>query len=206
MGGGGSKQTFLREIDANLNSQFTAHCNASAQSIQEIVLRDVNIIATENCRISFINRASVNSSCDMSPIIDAIAEMAVSADQEFARTLQDTQDRQANATCEADNCTDRVKVAVKNNLHSACESSSKAQQTMQVTGATIFCDGNSVAEFGSFSEVRATCLRSLLHGGVEEVSGQNSGNSSSSPQSSDYDMMMMMGALALIAIIILIKK
>lgn len=211
MGGGGSKQTsVLREIDAKLDAQFTAHCNASAQSIQEIVLRDVNIIARENCKISFMNKASVNSSCDMGPIIDAIAEMTVSADQEFAKTLQDAQDRQANAKCEADNCTDKVKVAVTKKLNSACESSSKAQQTMQVTGATIFCDGNSVAEFGNFSEVRATCLRSLLHGGVEEVSGQNSGNlgsssSSSSSQSSDNDMMMM-GALALIAIILLTKK
>lgn len=213
MGGGGSKQTsVLREIDAQLDAQFTAHCNASAQSIQEIVLRDVNVIAKDNCKISFMNKASVNSSCDMGPIIDAIAEMAVSADQEFAKTLQDAQDRQANAKCEADNCTDKVKVAVTKKLNSACESASKAQQTMEVTGATIFCDGNSVAEFGNLSEVRATCLRSLLHGGVEEVSGQNTGNlgsssssSSSSSQSLDNDMMMM-AALALIAIIILTKK
>lgn len=211
MGGGGSKQaSVLREIDAKLNAQFTANCNASAQSIQEILLRDVNIIAKDNCRISFMNKASLNSSCDMGPIIDAIAEMAVSADQEFAKTLQDTQDRQANARCEADNCVDKLKVAVTKNLTAACESSSKAQQTMQVTGATIFCDGNSVAEFGNFSEVRATCLRSLLHGGVEEVSGQNTGNlgsssSSSSSQSSESDMMIV-GAVALFAIIILTKK
>lgn len=211
MGGGGSKQTsVLREIDAKLDAQFTAHCNASAQSIQEIVLRGVNIIARENCKISFMNKASVNSSCDMGPIMDAIAEMAVSADQEFAKNLQDTQDRRANAKCEADNCTDKVKVAVTKNLKSACESSSKAQQTLEVIGATIFCDGNTVAKFGNFSEVRATCLRSLLNGAVEEVSGQNSGNlgsssSSSSSQSSDNDMMII-GALALIAIIILTKK
>tara|TARA_B110000285_G_C15074160_1_gene589724 strand:+ start:907 stop:1548 length:642 start_codon:yes stop_codon:yes gene_type:complete len=213
MGGGGSKQTsILREIDAKLDAQFTTNCNPSAQSIQEILLRDVNIIAKDNCKISFMNKASVNSSCDMGPIIDAIAEMAVSTDQEFAKTLQDAQDRQANAKCEADNCTDKVKVAVTKKLTSACESSSKAQQTMQLTGATIFCDGNSVAEFGNFSEVRATCLRSLLHGGVEEVSSEGTGNlgrssssSSSSSQSLDSDMMIM-GALALFTVIILTKK
>jgi len=218
MGGGGSKQTsIMREIDAKLDAQFTANCIASAQSIQEIVLRDVNIIAKDNCNISFMNKASVNSSCDMGPIIDAIAEMAVSENKEFAKTLQDAQDRQANANCEADNCTDKLKVAVTKNLTSACESSSKAEQTMKLIGATIFCDGNSVAEFGNFSEVRATCLRSLLHGGVEDVSGQNTENlgsssssSSSSWQSSDTDMMIM-GALlllfpAIFATIIITKK
>jgi hypothetical protein len=214
MGEGGSKQTSIfREIDANIDAQFKANCNASAQSIQEILLRDVNIIAKDNCKISFMNKASVNSSCDMGPIIDAIAEMAVSTDQEFAKTLQDTQDRQANAKCEADNCTDKVKVAVKKNLTSACESLSKAQQTMEVTGATIFCDGNSVAEFGNFSEVRATCLRSLLHGGVEEVSsqekenlGRSSSYSSSSSHSLDYSDMIIMGALVLFAVFTLTKN
>ena len=69
-----------------------------------------------------------------------------------------------------------------------------------------------MAEFGYFSEVRATCLRSLLHGGVEDVSGQNTGEEgegegdpNSSSQSS-YSDMMIMGALALFAIIILKKN
>ena len=211
MGGGSSKQ-MLREIDSKLDAQFTAYCDTSAQSIQEVVLTNVNIIATDNCRMSFMNKASVNNECDMGPILDAIAEMAVNADQEFAKALQDAQDRQANANCEADNCKDRVKVAVTKNLTQSCESSAKAQQTMRLNGGTIICDGNSVAEFGNFSEVRATCLRSLLHGGVEDVSGQNTGEEgegegdpNSSSQSS-YSDMMIMGALALFAIIILKKN
>uniref|UniRef100_A0A6C0IXW7 Uncharacterized protein n=1 Tax=viral metagenome TaxID=1070528 RepID=A0A6C0IXW7_9ZZZZ len=211
MGGGGSKQTsHFKEIDSRLTAQFEANCKSSAQSIQEISLKGVNIIATDNCNISFMNKASVNSSCDMGPIIDAIAEMAVSTDQEFAKKLEDAQDRQANAKCDKDNCTDKLKVSVAKRLTSACESSSKAQQTLELIGATIICDGNSVAKFGNFSEVRASCLRSLLHGGVEELSGQNTENlESSSPSfstSSQYSDMMIMGALALIVFIILTKK
>ncbi len=212
MGGGGSKQTsILREIDSKLDAQFKAHCNSSAQSIQEINLKDVNIIARDNCRISFMNKASVNSSCDMGPIIDAVAEMAVSTNAEFAKGLQDAQDRQANMKCEADNCEDKVKVAVTKNLTSACESSSKAQQTMNLTGATIFCDGNTVAEFGNFSEVRATCLRSLLHGGLEEISDEISkeiseeGTGNVGGSSLPLDDMIMMGC-ALIAVVIILKK
>lgn len=200
--------SILKEIDSTLDTQFKANCLASAESIQEIVLEGVNFIIADNCQFSFKNKASVNNTCEMGPIIDAIAEMAVSADQEFAKTLQDAQDRQANTKC-ADNCIDKVKVAIKKKLDSDCKTSSKAKQTMKITGGTILCDGNSVAEYGQFSEVRATCLRSLLHGGVEEVSGKNIENlrsSSYSPsQSSDNDMMIM-GVLALIAIIILTKK
>jgi hypothetical protein len=146
----------------------------------------------------------------MGPIIDAISEMAVSADKEFAKSLQDAQDRQANSKCEADNCVDKLKVAVTKRLTASCESQSKAQQTMKVTGATIFCDGNTVANFGNFSEVRATCLRSLLHGGIEEVSSKNTtdggstSSSSSSYSSLDSDMMIM-GLMLLFAALVLLK-
>lgn len=207
MGGGGSKQ--LSDIDAVLDVQFKANCNTSAQSIQAITLEGVNIIASDNCQISFMNKASVNSTCDMGPIIDAISEMAVSADKDFAETLQDAQDRQANSKCEADNCVDKVKVAVRRRLTEACESKAKAQQTMKLTGARIFCDGNTVATFGNFSEVRATCLRSLLHGGIEEVSSKNTSDISSKNTSDDESTsslgsnMMIMGILFLFALFFL---
>lgn len=207
MGGGGSKQTILREIDGKLDLQFQAHCNSNAQSIQEIYLKDVNIIARDNCKIAFMNKASVNSSCDMGPIIDAIAEMAVSANEEFSKTLQDAQDRQANMKCEADHCEDKLKVAITKNLTSACESVSKAQQTFKLHGGTIVCSGNTVAEFGNFSEVRATCLRSLLHGGLEEVSSKETGNFGESPSSSSLsslDNNIVIPVLLLLAILIII--
>jgi|GEM_PF-7068209 hypothetical protein len=196
MGGGGSEPI---DIDGILDAQFKINCLASATSIQDIELNKVNVIMGDNCNLTFMNRASVNSSCEMAPIIDAIAEVVVSADEEFAKTLQDAQDRQANAKCEADNCTDKIKVAIAKNLNSACETAAKAQQTLTLNGANIICDGNTVSKFGNYTEVRAHCLRSLLHDTVEEVSGQNSENLGSS----DNDMMMMLGVLALIAIIIL---
>lgn len=202
MGGGGSKQTIIRDLDVKLDHLFKANCNSSAQSIQEISLKGVNIEITDNCKISFMNKAIVNSSCDIGPIIDAIAEMAVSENREFAKTLLDAQDRMAILKCEADNCEDRQKVAITKKLNAACESSSKAQQTLKLNGGTILCDGNAVAEYGNFSEVRATCLRSLLHGGVEEVSSQETenpvGSLPPSPWSLDSDMIM--GALAFFAV------
>lgn len=207
MGGGGSKQTtILKEIDAQLDAQFTANCNASAQSIQKITLKGLNLIIRDGCRISFMNKASVNSSCNIGPIIDAISEMVVSTDQEFAKGLQDAQDRQANQKCEADNCEDKLKIAVTKKLTSDCASEAKAQQTVELIGSTIFCDGNSVAEYGNASEVRATCLRSLLHTAVEEAVSERTGTPAGGPsQSLDSDMMIM-GIMALVVVIVLIKK
>ena len=216
MGAGGSKPkmtSVIREIDQKINAEFTANCNTSAQSIQEIEINNMNIIMEEGCRMAFINRATVNSFCDMGPIIDAIAEKAVDENQEFAKTIQDAQDRVANAKCKADNCKDKIKVAVTKKLTSNCESSAKAQQTLRLNGATIICNGNTVAKFGNYSEVRATCIRSLLHGGLEEMSKNDTGEfeSPSSPPpsySSKYSesYMMIMFALAFFAIIILTKK
>lgn len=209
MGGSSSKpkRTILREIDSTLDAQFKANCIASAQSIQETVLKNVNIIAMDNCNISVMNKASVNTTCEMGPIIDGIAEMAVSADQEFAKNLQNAQDRQANAKCDSNNCIDKIKIGVTKNLTSTCESSAKAEQSMKLIGSTIFCDGNTVAKFGNFSEVRATCLRSLLHDAVDEAFRQNTESSSSrSSSQSSIDDMIIMGAIALIAIILLTKK
>ena len=201
MGGGGSEAI---DIDGILDAQFKINCLASATSIQNIELNHVSFIMGDNCNLTFRNRASVNSSCEMAPIIDAIAEVVVSADEEFAKTLQDAQDRQANAKCEADNCTDKIKVAIAKNLNSACATAAKAQQTLTLNGANIICDGNTVSKFGNYTEVRAHCLRSLLgvEDTVEEVSGQNSENLGSSDNDNN-DMMMMLGVLALIAIIIL---
>ena len=214
MGGGGSKTktSILREIDSKLDAQFTANCNSNAQIIQEINLDGLNIIARDNCRISFMNKASVNSTCDMGPIIDAISEMAVSTDREFAKGLQEAQDQQANQKCEADNCEDKLKVAVTKRLTSACESSAKAQQTLKIIGLTILCDGNAVANFGNSSEVRATCLRSLLHSGVEDASSEGAENTSSASTSSlpyldnDIKLMVIMGVFALFLVVILTKK
>ena len=170
MGGGSSKQSHIREIDSEIDAQFRANCNASASGIQVITLKDVTIIARDNCRFSAVNKASLNSTCEMSPIFDAIAEMAVNTDMEFAQRLQDAQDRQANMKCDADNCEDRLKVSIKRRLASACDSKSRAIQTVNVLGGTIFCDGNTIADFGNQTEIRATCLSKLLHDVVEEMS------------------------------------
>lgn len=208
MGGGGSKEKaeYFRAIDTQLNNQFEVNCLASAESIQELTLEDTSVIMRDNCKISFMNKVSVNSTCNMTPIIDAIAEMVVNGDQKLAETLQATQDRQANAQCEADNCKDRLTISVTNNLKSSCENAAKSKQSLKMIGGTIICDGNAVAEHGNFSEVKATCLRSLLRGGVEEVFGTENLGGAPPPSSPLDSKMIIMGALALIVVIILIRK
>ena len=179
MGGSNSKNRdfYEKSIDVKLNNTFDANCQARASSFQEIHLNNVNFFIRDNCKLEFVNRAVLNTTCEMGPIIDAIAEMAVATDEEFAKTLQDTNDRESLDKCEADNCIDRLKVNVKKHLDATCGSQARATQSFNMHGGTIYCDGNSVATYGNFAEVRASCLRDMLYKGCG-VCGLPEGESS----------------------------
>ena len=218
MGGSVSKSTYQRDIDVKLNSTFQANCAASAVSIQTINLKNVNIITRDNCSSSFTNRASLNTSCDMSAIIDSIAEMAASTDEEFAKTLQDVSDREAFDKCEADNCLEKLKINVKKNLSASCATEARAMQTFNMDGGTIYCDGNSVAQYGNFAEVRASCLRSMLLDGAKAQSsvteskagsvaaGSGGGDTDNGGGELDHNTKLMIGVGVALVAFVVVKK
>jgi hypothetical protein len=61
-----------------------------------------------------------------------------------------------------------LKVNVKKHLDATCGSQARATQSFNMHGGTIYCDGNSVATYGNFAEVRASCLRDMLYKGIPE--------------------------------------
>lgn len=168
MGGGNSKPTpeQMRQIGANLDLQFSGNCSANASVQQTIQLNNVTIRARDDCSINFINYATVNSTCDMGAIIDAIAQLAVQADAEFAKALMSAQDA-ANAS-KADAHTQQINV--KKKLTSECHSTASARQSLEVNGAVLECTGNAQITSGNESDVRATCLRTQLHNALTEAS------------------------------------
>lgn len=168
MGGGGSKPTpeQIRQISANLDLQFSGNCSPSASVQQMIKLNNVKIRARDDCSINFINYATVNATCDMSAIIDAIAQLAVQADAEFAKALMSAQDA-AEATT-ADTHTQQINV--KKKLTAECHSTANAKQSLVINGAVLECTGNSQITSGNDADVRATCLRTQLHNALTEAS------------------------------------
>lgn len=189
MGGNSSKPTsYIEEIDTTISSQFEAHCTPTANSAQIIELQGLNIIAKDNCRMEFMNKASVDSTCEMSPIIDGVSKMAVETSKEFAEILQGAMDREANKNCDADNCEDKLRVAVTKHLTAKCASETTANQTLKMNGGVIFCTGNTVSTYGNYAEVRASCLQKLLHDAHKQAFGDDSDTS----QKTDIDVIMVL--------------
>tara|TARA_B100001778_G_scaffold328859_1_gene328916 strand:+ start:1560 stop:2201 length:642 start_codon:yes stop_codon:yes gene_type:complete len=155
MGGGSSR---LKYIDAQLDAKFRAHCEASATSQQLLELRNVKLTTRDDCTMNFRNTSTVNSACDMGPILDAVAEMSADADETFVRALQALEDR---GSTEATSDVTRMKI--RRHLDSKCSAVSNAQQTLVLKGLTLACDGNSTINFGNVTDVRADCIRTLLH-------------------------------------------
>lgn len=168
MGGGGSKPTpeQIRQISANLDLQFSGNCSPSASVQQTLSLKDVHIKASGDCAIGFFNLATVNATCDMGAIIDAIAQLAVQADAEFAKALMSAQDAAEASTAD----THTQQINVKNKLTAECHSTANARQSLLINGAVLECTGNSQINSGNEADVRATCLRTQLHNALAEAS------------------------------------
>ena len=169
MGAGGSKPTpeQIRQISANLDVQFSGNCTPSASVQQMIKLNNVKIRARDNCSINFINYATVNAyECDMSAIIDAIAQLAVQTDAEFAKALMSAQDAAEATTAD----THTQQISVKKKLTSECHSNANAKQSLVINRAVLECTGNSQITSGNYADVRATCLRTQLHNALTEAS------------------------------------
>jgi hypothetical protein len=168
MGVGGSKPTpeQIRQISANLDLQFSGNCLPSASVQQMIQLNNVKIRARDDCSINFINYATVNAKCDMSAIIDAIAQLAVQSDAEFAKALMSAQDAAEATTAD----THTQQISVKKKLKAECHSTANAMQSLVINGAVLECTGNSQITSGNEADVRATCLRTQLHNALTEAS------------------------------------
>ena len=168
MGGRNSKPAERsREISANLKLQCDANCNPSATSQQRIELEGVTIRARDNCSINFINYATVDTSCDMNSIIDAVAKVAVQADESFAKQLMDARDAAESSSADVH----RQELNIQKSLKASCLSHANAQQTIKITGAVMECTGNSQITSGNDADVRATCLRTKLSEALDKVSG-----------------------------------
>lgn len=171
MGGRNSKPAERsREISANLKLQFDANCNPSATSQQRIELEGVTIRARDNCSINFINYATVDTSCDMNSIIEAVAKVAVQADESFAKQLMDARDAAESSSADVH----RQELNIQKSLKASCLSHANAQQTIKFTGAVMECTGNSQVTSGNDADVRATCIRTKLNDALDKVSGLDS--------------------------------
>lgn len=215
MGGGGSKSTpeQIRQISANLNLQFSGNCSPSASAQQQIKLNNVKIRARDDCSINFINYATVNTTCDMSAIIDAIAQLAVEADENFAKALMSAQDAADSSTAD----THTQIINVKKKLKAECLSTSNAKQSLEINGAVLECTGNSQITSGNDADVRATCLRTQLHNALTEASLVNKepsrlGSKKNTEKSTDHaeiewtnEMLILVG-FALMALLVIIAK
>lgn len=155
MGKGLSKEKAGRQIDALLDLEFQANCSASSSSRQEIELRGVTIVARDDCQINFFNRSTLNSTCDMAAILDRVATLAADADESFAKTLAS-----ADTAGEGD---EPLSLQIRKKLSSQCNTSSDAMQTLRIIDSVFVCEGNTKSTYGNETDVRATCLRSVLH-------------------------------------------
>lgn len=210
MGGSGSKPTpeQIRSISANLDLQFSGNCSPSASVQQEIQLNNVKIRARDDCVITWINYATVNATCDMSSIIDAIAELTVQADEEFAKALMSAEDAAESTT------KDIQKINVKKKLTSECYSTANAKQSLVVNGAVIECTGNSQITSGNEADVRATCLRTQLNDALTKSSKQsklvsrkntqNTQNTQNTMELTENEIMVL--GFALLLVITVVKK
>jgi hypothetical protein len=216
MGGGGSKPTpeQIRQISANLDLQFSGHCSPSASVQQMIKLNNVTIRARDDCSINFINHATVNATCDMSAIIDAIAQLAVQADEEFAKALMSAQDAAESSTAD----THTQQINVKKKLTAECHSAANAKQSLVINGAVLECAGNSQITSGNDADVRATCLRTQLHNALDQASLVNESPSRliskmNTQVSKDYagiewtdEKLMITGIVLFLIVLIVLKK
>ena len=222
MGGGGSKHTQeqIKQISANLDLQFSGNCSPSASVQQKIELNNVKIKARDDCAINFINYATVNATCDMSAIIDAIAKLAVQTDEDFAKALMSAQD--AAESTNAD--THIQQLHVKKKLTSECYSAANAKQSLVINGAVLECTGNSQITSGNDADVRATCLRTQLHNALTKASDVNkkpsrlvnkinTQNKTNTQMSFDYagiewteEKLMAAGFIIMVLVVLIVRK
>lgn len=206
MGGGPSK---LSIIDNELYAAFDAHCESSADSYQEITLENVNINASGNCQMNFINKAVVNSACDMGPILDSVAEMAANADETFVKSLQATEARSTNGSDDFD-----VNVLkIRQNLTAKCSSRARAEQQLRLKNVTISCNDNSSQTWGNTQDVRAMCLKSMLHDAFNSVPPPLTSSETSTPppppppdKSHETIALLIVALLFVIALVLVLVK
>lgn len=196
------------KVGALLEAKFNANCHSTATSVQILDVRDISITAKGNCVVKFINEATVDSQCDMKPIIKSITDGLVATDKELARLLTGEDSRIAGTDSTRD-----LKIKIQKNLETHCDSHASAKQTLKVTGVNIYCDQEGGSEFRNTTEVRATCLKELLNDAIDRQTKfekkSDNDNDSDSDDDDDKDVITeqaIIGIIGLLFVFVILKK
>jgi len=184
------------KINAQLNSQFEANCQSTATSVQLLEVKDIKVVARGNCTISFKNESTVDSQCDLKPIIKSVTDALVATDKNLAKLMTGEEESISNTISDKD-----LKVKIRKHLELSCDSHAKATQTLRITGVNIYCDQDAGVEYTNSTEVRATCLKEMFNDALER---QTDFKKEKKKKKDDNNDMIMYGFMVFIVFLFLI--
>ena len=149
------------KIDSAIDYLFEANCDSSASSVQTIEFNDLSFVARGNCEVVVRNKATVNSSCNLTDIIKQFTDAVLQADDDLAKLLQGT------ATSSD---VDELKTSIVYNLEQKCVSQVDAKQTLRILGGNHSCDDQARLHFEQETNLQATCLKSVLTEAIDKQS------------------------------------
>ncbi len=193
-----------KKIQARLDAKFQANCHSTATSVQVLDVKDIAITARGDCTVTFANKSTVDSQCDMKPIIKSISDSLVATDKELAKLLAGEDNTIAGTKSDSD-----LKINIRRNLEMKCDSHSKARQTLKVTGVNIYCDQAAGVEYKNSSEIRATCLKEILNDALERQDKfETDSDSDSEEDDDDKDVtaQAIIGIVGLLFFVVILKK
>lgn len=196
-----------KKIDAQLNAKFETNCNSTATSVQLLEVKDIKVVARGNCTVSFINESTLDSKCDMKPIIKSVTNSLVATDKELAKLMTGEENSISNTISDKD-----LKLKIKKHLELKCNSHAKATQTLKVTGVNIYCDQDAGSVWKNSTEVRATCLKEMFHDALERQTefekedDKKGDNDDDDDDNNDMMMYMMIGFVVFLFLIAMLKQ
>ena len=162
------KQRKSMRLQTNVDKVFNANCDASAQSVQSISLKNTTVVALDGCKANFKNTGAVKAECNMDGVLEKMAAHIVETDKDVARRISEQREKAESAMSSVDDYSEIVNV--KEELSLACGSHVRAKQTIEVIGGRLMCSGkDSEINFSNKNDVRAVCMRSFLEKQVDEM-------------------------------------
>lgn len=159
----------ISEAYSKIDRQFDSFCDASNNTSQSITLRGNTYIMTDDCKQTFVNKATVRANCKMDDITENVAQFLSTTN--LGREIADID---TCADADAD-CTATLTESIKTKLRSACSSQNDATQSFTKTDSVILCDSNTDSVWGNEMDVRASCLKQQV---LDAQTGIESGGNS----------------------------
>lgn len=174
MGGQASKSAEYRsQLERHINQTFEQQCTTNGVCSQSLVLGNLNIDATGNCKITFENECKFDgdAQCNMTNALQSLAPQLKSQDPKLIDELGKMLDGKFDRT----NIQSQTIESITNAFKQKCATNTGSYQSIKSGDISIRCSDQSTFRMRNKAAHSANCITNMVNQAIDNIDDELKG-------------------------------